>query len=282
MNIINQVIPTREEIIDLAGMLEIPRTESYFDRMEEANDLLQAAYEPESPAKGVALARKAFELDPFLSDALLHIAKEGKLSFPETLMYLNEALRISISLLSKEDFSTKDYPFWLDYETRPFMRALHCLGITYYEERLFDYAEFYLSFALDLNPNDNQGIRYLHAHVLLSQRKIKEAKKFLDKWNESSAQLAYARLLLGLIEQRASDQLEKLWEEAYESNSYIPELLLKRSIPYSDGYYQRGDENEACVYLGYGWRCWHNNLAELSWLRRKCGAIKRRNTLSLA
>ena len=61
------------------------------------------------------------------------------------------------------DPSTYEGPFWLDLDSRPYLRALHGKGCCYW--RLGRTAEARRVFArmLRLNPNDNQGARFLLA-----------------------------------------------------------------------------------------------------------------------
>lgn len=270
MNFSNQIFPSREAIIKLAGKLRpIPETEEYFEVAEYADDLLQVAYESESTSKSINSARDAYSIDPFNSDALLHLAQVSKLSNSEKLMYLHEALRISIGKLPEDYFSSNSAPFWLDHETRPFMRALHCLGIQYCEVNMLDFTEFYWSFALDLNPNDNQGIRYGLVDLLLRQNKTNEAKVILEKYDEQTAQLSYSRLLLGLLQSSSDEKLDQLWDVAYKSNQYVPKLLINRTMPRYEGPYGIGDETEALVYTSQAWMTWDIHKEARSWLKRK-------------
>jgi len=275
MNLTNQILPTRKEIINLAGRLTLPDSEEYFELTDEANELLQLAYQSENNAKSVKISKEAYDLDPFLSDALLNIANRGKFSFHEKLMYLHEALRISAALIPEENFKSKKHPFWLDIDTRPFMRTMHSLGIIYHEAEMYEFAEFYWSFCLDLNPNDNQGIRYLLTNVLLHQNKTKAAKVILDKWQDSTAQLSYARLLLGLLETNTPEKLDELWDEAFKSNPFVPKLILNRTIPALEGPYRMGDESEARAYLSYAYLCWNHHRDAVRWLEGKYGITKR-------
>ena len=52
-------------------------------------------------------------------------------------------------------------PFWLDVDSRPFMRALHGRGICLWRLEQVDKARQVFAQMLELNPNDNQGVRFL-------------------------------------------------------------------------------------------------------------------------
>jgi tetratricopeptide (TPR) repeat protein len=52
-------------------------------------------------------------------------------------------------------------PFWLDVDSRPFMRALHGQGLCYYQLGRTQEALQVFERMYRLNPNDNQGVRFL-------------------------------------------------------------------------------------------------------------------------
>jgi tetratricopeptide (TPR) repeat protein len=52
-------------------------------------------------------------------------------------------------------------PFWGDVDSRPFMRALHGRGLCLWRLGREDEARHLFAWMLELNPNDNQGIRFL-------------------------------------------------------------------------------------------------------------------------
>jgi hypothetical protein len=52
-------------------------------------------------------------------------------------------------------------PFWLDLDSRPFMRALHGRGLCLWRLGRVDEARHVFAWMLELNPNDNQGTRFL-------------------------------------------------------------------------------------------------------------------------
>jgi len=111
-----------------------------------------------------AYYREALCLDPGHADAWVHL---GNLSV--------EAEQVADALACYErgeaaalartigDPATYEGPFWLDLDSRPYLRALHGKGCCYW--RLGRTAEARRVFAqmLRLNPNDNQGARFLQA-----------------------------------------------------------------------------------------------------------------------
>lgn len=109
-----------------------------------------------------AYYREALRVDPGHADAWVHL---GILRFEED--RLDDSLacyeRGEQAALARTigDPRTYEGPFWLDLDSRPYMRALHGKGLCLW--RLSRTAEARQVFArmLRLNPNDNQGVRFL-------------------------------------------------------------------------------------------------------------------------
>ncbi|MCJ7550313.1 MAG: tetratricopeptide repeat protein [Anaerolineae bacterium] len=106
--------------------------------------------------------RAALQLDPGHADAWVHL---GNRRFAEGLV--REALadyrrgRAAAEARTIGDPAAYPAPFWSDLDSRPFMRALHGQGLCLW--RLGQRAAARAVFArmLALNPNDNQGVRFL-------------------------------------------------------------------------------------------------------------------------
>lgn len=109
-----------------------------------------------------AYYRAALMTDPGHADARVHV---GNIRLEEGL--LEEALEnyrtAEAAALERTigDPATYEEPFWLDLDSRPYMRALHGKGLALW--RLGRTAEAAAVFRqqLELNPNDNQGVRFL-------------------------------------------------------------------------------------------------------------------------
>ena len=59
------------------------------------------------------------------------------------------------------DPATYSRPFWGDLDSRPFMRALHGQGLCLWRLGRAEKAREVFAWMLTLNPNDNQGVRFL-------------------------------------------------------------------------------------------------------------------------
>jgi tetratricopeptide (TPR) repeat protein len=75
----------------------------------------------------------------------------------------------------------KDIPkggFWGILESRPYMRAMNGLGLTAWKNGRIDEAIGIFKRMLKLNPNDNQGVRYLMGPLFHQKRDLEEACKW--------------------------------------------------------------------------------------------------------
>ncbi len=111
-----------------------------------------------------AYYREALGLDPGHADAWVHL---GNLSV--------EAEQVADALACYErgeaaalartigDPNTYEGPYWLDLDSRPYLRALHGKGCCYWRLGRTAEARRVFTQMLRLNPNDNQGARFLLA-----------------------------------------------------------------------------------------------------------------------
>ena len=79
---------------------------------------------------------------------------------------------------------------------------------------------------LKLNPNDNQGIRYLLAGCLLRQDNYSALKELLAAHEDGSAFWLYTQALVAFHESGDSDeQAAALVRDAWSANEHVPAIL---------------------------------------------------------
>lgn len=150
--------------------------------------------------------------------------------------------------LGEDAFDTCKGDFWGLLETRPYMRARAGLS-----NALWNSGEREAAVAIDLdllrlNPNDNQGARYVVADRLLVLGRDRELEQLFDNYpDEDSAFLSYSRALWSYRREGDSEQSRKLLVDALASNRHVPAYLLgrKRLSKTDLGYYEPGKASEA-------------------------------------
>ena len=161
--------------------------------------------------------------------------------------------------------------FWGMLESRPFMMHLLEQAMLLWDAGQRDRAVSQLQYLLELNPNDNQGVRYVLMNRLLELDRLDEAQELFDFYDEEySADWLFSKLLLSIKSNQNKDIIEELYEEAVEENEFIiPFLVGKKKIPkVLPSFYSPGDENEAIIYVDLAQRAWKNNKKAIKMLNK--------------
>ncbi|RRJ67156.1 hypothetical protein EHV15_32700 [Paenibacillus oralis] len=121
-----------------------------------------------------------------------------------------------------------------------------------------------------MNPNDNQGIRYLLVNYLLAEEMNKEVDELLLEHEEATCFMQYSEALLSFRckgARKAAGSLRK----ALESNSHVSAYLLGvKHIPHVvPDAYTRGSEEEAIFYASVAHQAWKTTPNALVWLAER-------------
>ncbi len=216
------------------------------------------------------LAREALTLDPNCVDAYVILAEDANTD-EEAMMLADKGMKAGEKELGKAFFKENKGHFWGLLETRPYMRAkaayadaIRQLGYTIVAIR--EYEEL-----LELNPNDNQGIRYILFGAYLEEGKLEAAERLLKDYEEPTANGLYNKLLLELYKNGFSANAAKLLKEAKRANPHvIPFLSGKKRIPmYLPEGYRFGDESEAIIYADEHFQLWDKIEGLQKWLKKQ-------------
>lgn len=170
-------------------------------------------------------AIKALEVYPYCVDArnLLGNIHSDRFEFREA----EKAYRAAVEDAEREQgdvVKMKDVPYWLEIDTRPYMRARHGLGLTLMQLHRYDEALREFEILMDLNPNDNQGIRFLLADVHHFLGNVEKAEKYYEEYGELDSLYGYSLLLYFSGKQsRAEGMLTK----AVKGAPFIAQLLQR-------------------------------------------------------
>lgn len=246
---------------------------------ERAWELLEQAQEARSPKRRSTLARQAIGLDPDNADACLFLAREAT-TRAETMTWLIEAVQAGERALPDSiETLAAEAAVWAVHESRPYMRARATLAMELWQTGDRQAAIEALWELLRLNPNDNQGLRYVLLGWLISAGSRSAIDRLLALYpDDGSASWGYDRALHAFRSTGDSVATRKLLESALRQNPHVPRMLLGvEPIPEeAPDYVGWGDESEAAAYLAEAFLRWSEYPEAIEWLIAKVG--KRVNT----
>jgi tetratricopeptide (TPR) repeat protein len=194
-------------------------------------------------------------------DAILHL---GFLYLETGKIIEGNALVIKAYKIAKEAFPDSFNPNidqlrWIRIANRPILRAIHSYGLELIKEGKFEKAIEEFEFIININPNDNQGVRYLIINCLFALDRPADIFK-LDKQypDDYSVEFLYGKFLAYYLlneKEKAKEQFE-IAKRAYP---FVAEELIKTKHIFPadefdtqygmDGYgYPIGSKQEAFDY----------------------------------
>ena len=252
---------------NLMGSGEIPSA-AKTTALQQAQELIYDAFDA-SGKRRVALARQALELCSDCIDAYVLLAEEAAASIEKAKDLYAQGVKAGERVIGPEMFKNESGYFWGILETRPYMRAraglAQCLWMLgNRQEAIEHYRDM-----LRLNPNDNQGIRYILANCLLAEGQEKELENLLEQYGDDiAATWSYTRALLLYRQEGPSNRAKKALQTAKDCNRFVPLYLLqKKRLPrHLPDYVGIGDEPEAVAYAAEALEIWLKTPGALDWL----------------
>lgn len=239
------------------------------EAVDAAQDIMWDAWDVPEKKKRIALAKKALELSPLCADAYTMLALETATTPAEKIELFRKAVEAGEKALGKQTFRECIGHFWGFVETRPYMRARHYLAMTLWENGERDEAVAQYQEMLELNPNDNQGIRYLLIDCLLTLGRDDDAAALLKRYEDDcGVGWPWSRALLTFKRHSDGDAARKALKAALRNNKHVPEYLLgRRNMPRQlPAYVSLGGEDEAVAYVHGGAPAWAEVSGALGWL----------------
>lgn len=237
--------------------------------LNAAQSLMFEAFEAPTKAKAIAIAQKALLLSPDCADAYTFLAEFAKTD-AEILALLLAGVAAGERAIGPKGFDEMAGSFWGFLETRPYMRALLQLGILYDEINELERAMECYNKLLELNPNDNQGVRDLLMPLLIVLDKKAESEKLYTAYkNDGCATWRYSRVLLDFRKHGSTEKAEKNLQAALERNIHIANALSgRKALPKkSVSAYTWGSPEEAITYLSESLRAWKHIPGAIEWLK---------------
>jgi tetratricopeptide (TPR) repeat protein len=242
---------------------------------EIALALVENLSQIQSRSKRLATLQRALEIDSDCARAWLEL---GDMHYQEG--EFQKALEIFEKLDKNESARLKGkHPqWWADSDTRPFLRALYGQMLVHWQTGHFGEAADAAGRLLDINPVDNQGVRFFLPMLHLLADHPEEALAFFDHYEtaypkdyEEPAFLFGWGLCCGMAddEQKALDK----YRQGMLRNIYITPMLLDLPEPPRDLWHPNDRSelhyaNEFCdSYAGL----WDRDTAQLRLLREAYG-----------
>lgn len=291
MDIENQLAKLMEEI-DKQGFENIDQVNEFMKNMQgkgldnlpkrtdkkgRSQDLVSEAYN-QPISKGRKLIKEALELDPNNTDAYNYLA-DLEHDVDKALKLFEKAVEAGERALGEEFFKENKGHFWGLIETRPYMRAKAGLADCYYANNKASKAIEIYEEMLALNPNDNQGIRYVLSTLLLGENNLSNYEGFVKTFDEDNAAWNFNNALYHFKKSGQSAKSDKALLKAYKSNKFVLDYLTgSKEMPDElPQYIGRGDENEAISYVANAWKVWMKTYGALRWINNFKSKHKRMN-----
>ncbi len=161
-----------------------------------AQQIADLAWDASQPQEQAELARRALSVSPDCADAYVILANQAA-SREQARQLLEEGVAAGQRAIGSKTFETWSGRFWLDQRTRPYMRARLGLAQCLWESGQRAQAVEHYAEMLRLNPNDNQGVRYLLLGALVDLDRDEEAQRLMQRYeHDGSAEWAYTTALL--------------------------------------------------------------------------------------
>lgn len=255
----------------MAGLFDHARDD---DPSSAAQNVMYRAWDATDRRERIRLARQALTIFPRCADAYVLLAEEDARSVEQALAYYRRGVEGGEQAIGSQGFQEYAGHFWGFLQTRPYMRARQGLAVALWATGQHQEAIGHCQAMLELNPNDNQGIRYLLAGYLLALGLTAALKQLLGQFeDDGTAMWLYTRALLAFREE--SPEADSLAGAAWSENSYVPEILSGRRplVASRDGYVTLGGEDEAGEYVRDNGAAWRATPGAIEWLVRVTSAM---------
>ena len=235
---------------------------------EQAQALIDQAWEARTQRQAAALARRALEIFPDCADAYNVLAGAEARSAEDALVLYEHGVDAGRRTLGNAFFDEHRGHFWGMIETRPYLRARRgladCLWALGRKRESITHCEA----LLELSPDDNQGIRHgLLSRYLALGNDMGAARLFRDYPHDASAAFLWSRVLLDL---RRGDQVAATEHLvlAMHGNPHVAGFFAGKRKPPArlPAHYSPGDRNEAALYLANFAEAWLASADAMDWL----------------
>jgi tetratricopeptide (TPR) repeat protein len=234
--------------------------------LEQAQEVMYQAFEAIGRGR-VILARRALDICADCADAYVVMA-ESAAGAARALPLYEQAVAAGERALGPARFTHDAGHFWALIDTRPYMRARAGLAQTLSELGRPDEASVHYRELLRLNPNDNQGVRYLLLDEYLRAGRDGEAEDLLCRYVEDiAAEWHYSWALFEFRRGRRTEAEARL-RMALDLNPHVPAALAMpaEELPAPGDSVTIGGVDEAAMYAERAGDLWREPPEALDWI----------------
>lgn len=189
------------------------------DPFDASNNLYFKGLEMSSLQSRRETMKKVLAINPFEYDAEREIINLTGVRQEQDRLPLYLALKAKIEKDLFSYASSSDSHLYRDITARPYFRLLGDIANAYHQIKDFDNEEKTEETILEMNEEDNQGVRYLLAPLYLSKNETDSFKKLYLRYPDEALMDAYAYVNACLEKDTAS--AKKLLQQVYQGNPFI-------------------------------------------------------------
>ncbi|HET8548023.1 MAG TPA: tetratricopeptide repeat protein [Bryobacteraceae bacterium] len=232
-------------------LTELAQSWNRDDPKWRAQELAYDALETDDYVEALRLIDEALKLDPDCTDAQRLMVSILPMQPDNRLALMREVVDKAERNLGPSFFDKHKGHFWSEIATRPYMRAKQHLAELLIETDKLDEAIATLERVLELNPHDNQGVRYSLLALYLATGNLGSAGRVLAHHSQEerhSGIFAWARVLERWLAGKVREADTAL-VRARKVNRFVEAYISgARPFPQSaPSYYRPGDDSEAQV-----------------------------------
>lgn len=236
-----------------------------------AQDLIYDAWETRSKSERIRLAKIALLLDSDCADAYNLLADDASKSIQEAIEYYEKGMAAGRRSLGERKFKEYAGSFWGFLDSRPYMRARAGLMMSLWLAGEYDAAIDHAKEILNLNPDDNQGIRYRLISYHATLERYDELERFMKGRyrNDFMAEWLYTRAFLSYVKKGDTAASGRELKNAWDRNKHVADYLTgKKRIPRTlPDRITVGGEDEAFCYASENIAVWTKIPGALDWLK---------------
>jgi len=217
---------------------------------------------------GVALARRALEIDPDCAEA--HLALAQRAHAPETAAErYRDAMKAAARTVGDAIFIEREGDFWEIPATRPYVLASAGLADALAADGRLEEAVTQYQKILRLNRSDHLGVRGKIVPILSMIGRDEAAAEILERFvDDPLVETLFNRALISYRRDGDTDHARSLLIAAVARNPHVADLLLGRRELITDipPAYTTGSLEEAALYVMHAEIAWETAPGALSWL----------------